>query len=234
MRRRREGAASDSAACATVLAIGRRQLPRRGQPGASCTSASRRTRSASSRWGRLVKEPASRLDPLEAFRGQLHAGRRDAARCGGGCASSRTCAAASATSSRSTSAAAAATSTSRFAARSSTALAEYAEQLRLKAPEIGIVDADTTLKLNKPELRVQIDREPRRRPRRRHRGHRRGAAADGRRRRGGHALPRPERSTRTTTCSCAWPKRDRSDPATLGAAARAARATASWCGSTTW
>ena len=38
------------------------------------------------------------------------------------------------------------------------ALAGYAEQLRLKAPQIGIVDADTTLKLDKPELRVEIDR----------------------------------------------------------------------------
>jgi len=40
------------------------------------------------------------------------------------------------------------------------ALAEYAEQLRLKSEEIGgIVDADTTLKLDKPELRIEIDRE---------------------------------------------------------------------------
>ncbi|HEX5733321.1 MAG TPA: efflux RND transporter permease subunit [Blastocatellia bacterium] len=38
------------------------------------------------------------------------------------------------------------------------ALAGYADQLRLKAPELGIVDADTTLKLDKPELRVEIDR----------------------------------------------------------------------------
>jgi HAE1 family hydrophobic/amphiphilic exporter-1 len=38
------------------------------------------------------------------------------------------------------------------------ALAGYAEQLRLKAPQMGIVDADTTLKLDKPELRVEIDR----------------------------------------------------------------------------
>ncbi len=37
-------------------------------------------------------------------------------------------------------------------------LAEYGERLRLKAPEIGIVDADSTLRLNKPELQVQIDR----------------------------------------------------------------------------
>jgi HAE1 family hydrophobic/amphiphilic exporter-1 len=38
------------------------------------------------------------------------------------------------------------------------ALASYSEQLRVKAPSIGVVDADSTLKLNKPELQVQIDR----------------------------------------------------------------------------
>jgi hydrophobe/amphiphile efflux-1 (HAE1) family protein len=39
------------------------------------------------------------------------------------------------------------------------ALAAYAERLRKKSIEIGgIVDADTTLKLDKPELRVDIDR----------------------------------------------------------------------------
>ena len=37
-------------------------------------------------------------------------------------------------------------------------LAEYAETLRAQSPSIGIVDADTTLKLNKPELRARIDR----------------------------------------------------------------------------
>lgn len=38
-------------------------------------------------------------------------------------------------------------------------LARYANDLRVKTQEIGgIVDADTTLKLDKPELRVQIDR----------------------------------------------------------------------------
>jgi hydrophobic/amphiphilic exporter-1 (mainly G- bacteria), HAE1 family len=37
-------------------------------------------------------------------------------------------------------------------------LAAYAEELRLRCPDLGIVDADTTLKLDKPELRVQIDR----------------------------------------------------------------------------
>jgi HAE1 family hydrophobic/amphiphilic exporter-1 len=39
------------------------------------------------------------------------------------------------------------------------ALARYAEQLREKSQQLGgIVDADTTLKLDKPELRVVIDR----------------------------------------------------------------------------
>ena len=37
-------------------------------------------------------------------------------------------------------------------------LAGYAERLRLKAPELGLLDADTTLRLDKPELRVEIDR----------------------------------------------------------------------------
>lgn len=40
------------------------------------------------------------------------------------------------------------------------ALARYAEDLRTRSQELGgIVDADTTLKLNKPELRVEIDRK---------------------------------------------------------------------------
>jgi HAE1 family hydrophobic/amphiphilic exporter-1 len=37
-------------------------------------------------------------------------------------------------------------------------LAKYAEQLSDQAPELGIVDAETTLRLNKPELRARIDR----------------------------------------------------------------------------
>jgi hydrophobic/amphiphilic exporter-1 (mainly G- bacteria), HAE1 family len=37
-------------------------------------------------------------------------------------------------------------------------LAKYSERLSQKAPELGIVDAETTLRLNKPELRAQIDR----------------------------------------------------------------------------
>lgn len=38
------------------------------------------------------------------------------------------------------------------------ALAGYAERLRERSEALGLVDADTTLKLDKPELRVQIDR----------------------------------------------------------------------------
>ena len=38
------------------------------------------------------------------------------------------------------------------------ALSEYAEKLRSRSQELGLVDADTTLRLNKPELRVEIDR----------------------------------------------------------------------------
>jgi HAE1 family hydrophobic/amphiphilic exporter-1 len=38
-------------------------------------------------------------------------------------------------------------------------LYNYADQLRQKAPDIGIVDADITLKLDKPEMQIQIDRE---------------------------------------------------------------------------
>jgi len=38
-------------------------------------------------------------------------------------------------------------------------LFKYAEQLRMKATELGLQDADITLKLDKPELRVEIDRE---------------------------------------------------------------------------
>jgi HAE1 family hydrophobic/amphiphilic exporter-1 len=37
-------------------------------------------------------------------------------------------------------------------------LAKYAEQLRQKSEGLGIIDADTTLKLDKPELRVEINR----------------------------------------------------------------------------
>ncbi len=38
------------------------------------------------------------------------------------------------------------------------ALLGYAESLRVRADSLGLVDADTSIKLDKPELRVQIDR----------------------------------------------------------------------------
>ena len=38
-------------------------------------------------------------------------------------------------------------------------LAKYSDVLRLRAPELGLVDADTTLKLDKPEMQVEIDRD---------------------------------------------------------------------------
>ena len=37
-------------------------------------------------------------------------------------------------------------------------LSEYGEALRSRAPELGVIDADVTLKIDKPELRVVIDR----------------------------------------------------------------------------
>jgi HAE1 family hydrophobic/amphiphilic exporter-1 len=37
-------------------------------------------------------------------------------------------------------------------------LSEYGEALRARAPELGLLDADVTLKIDKPELRVVIDR----------------------------------------------------------------------------
>jgi HAE1 family hydrophobic/amphiphilic exporter-1 len=39
-----------------------------------------------------------------------------------------------------------------------TTLVKYADQLRARAPELGLLDADVTLKIDKPELRVNIDR----------------------------------------------------------------------------
>jgi HAE1 family hydrophobic/amphiphilic exporter-1 len=39
------------------------------------------------------------------------------------------------------------------------ALADYAERLHIRSKDLGIIDADTTLKLDNPELRVVIDRK---------------------------------------------------------------------------
>ena len=72
------------------------------------------------------------------------------------------------------------------------ALAEYAERLRVRSKDLGIVDADTTLKLDNPELRVVIDR---------HRAADLSVSTEniasalqghGRRRYGGITLPRPD------------------------------------------
>jgi HAE1 family hydrophobic/amphiphilic exporter-1 len=38
-------------------------------------------------------------------------------------------------------------------------LAAYTERLRQRSEELGLIDADTTLKLDKPELRIRVDRE---------------------------------------------------------------------------
>lgn len=38
-------------------------------------------------------------------------------------------------------------------------LSKYAEELRARGPELGLADADTTLKLDKPEFRVVVNRE---------------------------------------------------------------------------
>ncbi|HEX2226207.1 MAG TPA: efflux RND transporter permease subunit, partial [Candidatus Binatia bacterium] len=39
------------------------------------------------------------------------------------------------------------------------ALASYGDELRIRSQKLGIIDADTTLKLDRPELRVVIDRK---------------------------------------------------------------------------
>ena len=38
-------------------------------------------------------------------------------------------------------------------------LAAYTERLRQRSEDLGLIDADTTLKLDKPELRIRVDRE---------------------------------------------------------------------------
>ncbi len=79
---------------------------------------------------------------------------------------------------------------------------------------MGIIDADTTLKLNKPELRAQHRSRARRRPRRPHAGCRGGAAADGRRRPGSDALPRSA-GRRGLRRPAAAVEDDRRDPDTI-------------------
>ena len=85
-----------------------------------------------------------------------------------------------------------------------------------RASELGgIVDADTTLKLDKPELRVEIDRDARRRSRRRHRRTSRTAL---RLMVGGDEESRASATRRQRGLrrrSCAWPTATATTPTTI-------------------
>ena len=168
------------------------------EPGLTCTCApcrtTERTRDACTRlWMACVHgraaggvsrqlRPARRHDRAAAALPEVHA--TSAPRC--------------ATSPASTSAAAPSTSTWRCAGPELEKLAEYGEppQARRPASSAAIVDVDTTLQLDKPELRV-VDRPPAGgRPARGHPADRHRAAPHGGRRRPGLALPRPDRQRR--------------------------------------
>ena len=111
-------------------------------------------------------------------------------------------------------------------------LSEYGEALRSRAPELGLLDADVTLKIDKPELRVMIDRA---------------RAADlgvstadigaalrvmvGGIRRSAASATRP--STRSTTSSCGSTSGFGTIPPSSSVSTSPA-AMASWCGSTAW
>ena len=102
----------------------------------------------------------SPVDPGAAFRGNYTQQRRDAGGPRAARASSRTCAARCATSPSFNIGGGNFDIDFVLRGPDLEALARYAEQLRDKSKELGgIVDADTTLKLDKPELRVEIDRE---------------------------------------------------------------------------
>ena len=124
---------------------------------ARSTSGSRRTRSATSRsagcgarrstarrWTRSRELHAERREDRDP-RPDAQVPRRPRLR--------------SATTRRSTSAAGTSRSTSSSRARSSNRSRATPRRCATSSSELGIVDADTTLKLNKPELRVDIDRE---------------------------------------------------------------------------
>ena len=214
-------------ACALVLATVGRQLPRRGQPGASSTCASRPTRSATFSWSRLIG--GHRHGSIRWRRSAATTSQRDVMQQSGGRIRKFPDLRDRGPQHRrpSTSAAARSTSTSPCAGPSSTALAEYTEELRLKAPGARASSTPTPRSSsNKPELRVQIDRERAADLGVDTAGHRHRAAPHGGRRRRGLALSATRRSTRTTTCSCGWPRRDRDDPRRIGQPARAAARTA--------
>ena len=106
------------------------------------------------------------LDPLEAFRNNYSQGQVMQMVRARAAEVLATCACRCATSRRSTSAAAAPISISRCAVPTSRRSPTTPNSSASRRRELGIVDADTTLKLNKPELQVQIDRDARRRSRR--------------------------------------------------------------------
>jgi HAE1 family hydrophobic/amphiphilic exporter-1 len=112
-------------------------------------------------------------------------------------------------------------------------LSGYANALRERADELGIVDADTTLKLDKPEVRVEIDRDRAAALRRFHGGHSRCLAPDGGRRRRNLPVPRSA-DERGLRCHAAV---DLGGPARGGGDRQFADpgcAVGSWCASTTW
>ena len=113
-----------------------------GQPGRA-VRAPRAARGARLQLGAGLSQGSCALDPLSAFREQLLAGRRDAGGPRGACGSSRTCAC-SVRNIQSFNLGGGRYDLD-FAIRGPEleALADYGERLRLKAPEIGIVDADT-------------------------------------------------------------------------------------------
>ena len=217
----------------TVLAYGGRELPRQREPGAASTSASRRTRSGCSRSAGCSRRRCSGK-PLEAFRATtrqrdvMQEVRRRLQQVPGPARRP------SATSRPSTSAAATVRHRlRRCAGRTSRRWPSTPSSCARRRPSSGLIDADTTLKLDKPELRVEIDRERAADLGVDTAGHRHGAAPDGRRRRRGLALPRRDdqrRLRRAAAPERGRSQRSRHDRAALRARARAA----AWCVSTTW
>ena len=127
---------------------------------ATCTCASRPTRSARSRWRRLWRGTASRAIRWRAFRGNYTPARRDA---GGPPAPAEVPRPAHPRAQHRRFNIGGGNFDIDFVLRGPdlTTLAELRRAAAHSGPSQlgGIVDADTTLKLDKPELRVEIDRE---------------------------------------------------------------------------
>ena len=169
MQRDREGAAQTSAACDWCSSTAGGGFLGRRQPGQRLRAHRAARRAHASRSTRSGSE-LSAGHPLRRLPRQLHAARRDAGGPRSGCASIRDL--------RPRVRNFAVVQHRRRQLRHRLRhprpglekLAEYAEQLCANEPQElgGIVDADTTLKLDKPELRVAHRPRPRRRPGRRH------------------------------------------------------------------